>query len=329
MARRDIFRHIKEAENGPPEEHKPIPGYAVRGASRNMLSSIGQLAEKAAMGDKFLEGAAVVDLDTALVDASFVSDRMAEDDEAFQELVRAIRERGQDSPVLVRPHPAQLGRYQTVFGHRRVKAARLLSRPVRAVVKPVSDIDHVIAQGQENSARENLSFIERAVFAQQLLDRGYDRTTIQAALTIDAPMLTRMLSVTSRVPESLTRAIGACKGIGRDRWLDFAQAIEKPSSRSKAETFLGIQQFTEATPDARFDLLLAELKRADRPRQARGAKPAKTKWQPDKALSAELIDSGKAFAVSFKSKDASRFGRYLAANLDRLYAEFQSQAEGD
>jgi ParB family transcriptional regulator, chromosome partitioning protein len=324
MARRDIFRHIKEAENGP-LGHQPIPGYAVKGASRNMLSSIGQLAEKAAMGDRYLEGAAVVDLDTALIDASFVSDRMAEDDEAFQDLVSAIRERGQNSPVLVRPHPDQPGRYQTVFGHRRVKAARQLSRPVRAVVKPVSDVDHVIAQGQENSARENLSFIERAVFSQQLLDRGYDRATIQAALTVDAPMLTRMLSVTSRVPDSLTRAIGACKGIGRDRWLDFAQAIEKPSSRAKAEAFLGTPQFGGATPDGRFDLLLAELKRADRPVPSRGAKPSKTKWQPDKALSAELIDSGKGFAVSFKSKDASRFGRYLAANLDRLYGEFKQE----
>ena len=327
MARRDIFRNIKGAEADSQQERTPAPGYAARGASRNMLASIGELAEKAAKAEKYLQGASVVELDTALVDSSFVSDRMEDDDDgSFQELVNAIREHGQETPILARPHPKQEGRYEAVFGHRRLRAARFLGRPVKAVVKPVTDVDHVIAQGQENSARENLSFIERAVFAQQLLDRSYERSTIQAALTIDAPMLTRMLSVTSRVPEALIRAIGPCKGIGRDRWLDFAQTIERPSNRTAAEVFVTSQPFVEAKSDARFDLLLAELKRTDRPRRDGSVKPAKTKWQPeDKTLSAELTDSGKMFAVSFKSKDASRFGRYLAANLDRLYGEFKQR----
>ncbi len=88
---------------------------------------------------------------------------------------------------MVRPNPSDKGRYQIVFGHRRVRAARLLGRPVKAVVKHVSDIDHVIAQGQENSARENLSFIERATFAHHLASLGHDRRTIQLALSVDGP----------------------------------------------------------------------------------------------------------------------------------------------
>lgn len=69
--------------------------------------------------------------------------------EQFKELLEAIKERGQDSPVLVRPHPKLDGRYQIVFGLRRVRVARELGRKVRAVVKALDDKTHVIAQGQE------------------------------------------------------------------------------------------------------------------------------------------------------------------------------------
>ena len=62
-----------------------------------------------------------------------------------------------------------------VFGHRRAKVARDLGINVRAVVKPLADIEHVIAQGQENTARADLSFIERALFAQKLAKTRYDQ----------------------------------------------------------------------------------------------------------------------------------------------------------
>ncbi|MFC7555837.1 ParB/RepB/Spo0J family partition protein [Pseudoroseomonas wenyumeiae] len=60
----------------------------------------------------------------------------------------------------MRPHPTEPGRFQVAFGHRRLRAARDLAKPVRAVVRPLSDRELVLAQGQENSARANLSFIE-------------------------------------------------------------------------------------------------------------------------------------------------------------------------
>ena len=55
-----------------------------------------------------------------------------------------------------------------VFGHRRARVARDLGINVRAVVKPLADIEHVIAQGQENTARADLSFIEKSLFARKL-----------------------------------------------------------------------------------------------------------------------------------------------------------------
>lgn len=327
MARRDIFRNIKEAETADAE--RPAPGgYTARGAARNILASIGELAEKAARADQMPEGVSIVELDPDLIDKSFVADRM-EDDAAFEELLEAIRAHGQDSPVLVRPHPSVGGRYQIVFGHRRVRVARQLGRKVKAVVRTITDDEHVIAQGQENSSRENLSFIERALFAQRLLDRGYERATIQAALSIDAAMLTRMLSVSGRVPEELAIAIGPSKGIGRDRWIEFAQLVENPGARTAALALIAQAEFNDLASEARFERAQNEVKAVARQRRATLAKPVKEKWQPqDQAAVAEFTDTGRSFAVAFKTKGGVRFGRFIAENLDRLYGEFKQRNEG-
>lgn len=151
MARKDIFLGLAAPA---PERDKESgsSNYAMRGATKSMLSSIGELSAQAALADRLLEGASLVELDTNLVDTSFVSDRMSGSDEAYTELLEAIRERGQDTPILVRPHPE----------HRRLRVAKELGKPVKAVIKKLDDAVDVIAQGQENSARDNLSFIEKA-----------------------------------------------------------------------------------------------------------------------------------------------------------------------
>ncbi|WP_287188030.1 plasmid partitioning protein RepB [Mesorhizobium sp.] len=327
MARRDVLLGITQAETTKPDR-QATAGYATRGASRSMLSSIGELAAQAAKAERLVEGETVVDLDPSLIDSSFVSDRMEDDDEAFCELVAAIRERGQDSPILVRPHPTKNGRYQIVFGHRRARVAKQLGKPVRAVVKELHDRDHVVAQGQENSARANLSFIERAVFAQNLADLGHDRETIQSALAIDAPMLTRMHSVTKRIPNAIIHAIGAAKGIGRDRWLDLTLLIERPSNLMKAEELVDTEEFKSAATDDRFNILFNFLKTSRKPKKGSGASANAKSWSlAGKSVSVTTKDTGKAFTIALKAKDASRFGAYLSENLEQLYRAFRELEE--
>jgi ParB family chromosome partitioning protein len=101
-------------------------------------------------------------------------------DKSYRALRGSIAVMGQTSPVLVRPHLETPGRYQVAFGHRRLRAVAELRRPVCCIVEPLTDRDRdlVIAQGQENSARPNLSFIERGRFAQALKSAGYERETI-------------------------------------------------------------------------------------------------------------------------------------------------------
>lgn len=327
MARRDVLLGITQADVKQPER-TATSGYAMRGASKSMLSSIGELAAQAAKAEKLTEGATIVELDPASIDGSFVTDRMDGGDEAFGELLEAIRERGQDSPILVRPHPGAEGRYMVVFGHRRLRAAKELATPVKAVIKPLADIEHVIAQGQENSARENLSFIERAVFAQQLTSLEYSREIIQAALAIDAPMLTRMLSVTKRVPSQILDAIGAAKGIGRDRWIELTTLIERPGNLDAAMGLISEEDFKEAESNERF-VLLFEILKSNRKSIRKGpVKSVPRPWAPnDKSASVSLSGTKRKAAITIKADYGLEFAEFITGRLDDLYEAFRQSVK--
>ena len=258
MARKNPFANLLDDDKS--QLAVPTLDYAMKGASRSILSSIGELAARA---DKLVEGETIVELDPDSVDGSFVQDRFSSDEREFSELLDAIRERGQHSPILVRPHPSDAGRYMVVFGHRRLRAAKLLQRNIRAVVKEMKDQEHVIAQGQENSARANLSFIEKAFFAANLARLHYDEdnATILAALAIDRTTLSKMLSVAG-LPNKILQAIGAAKSVGRDRWYELKLLLENPFSHETALGVIGENSFSSLASDERFNLLIGRLKAA-------------------------------------------------------------------
>jgi ParB family chromosome partitioning protein len=120
-----------------PERLRPLVRSGAVGAMGRSLGRITHAVEEAralvAAGDR------IVELDPALIDTSFVTDRLTPSADDGADLVAQIRERGQQVPILVRPHPDQAGRYQVAYGHRRLRAAAVLGRPVRAVVKALND----------------------------------------------------------------------------------------------------------------------------------------------------------------------------------------------
>ena len=202
------------------------PGYGMTGAAKTVVRSIEDMAENT---KKLMEGEVIVDLDPRLIDVSFVADRLSDDGEEFQDLLKAIKESGQATPILVRPSSTDAKRYMVVFGHRRLRVARELGVPVKAIVKKLDDITAAIVQGQENAARSNLSFIERAYFAQNLIASGMNKETVRSSLAIDEAMLSKMLAVVEAVPAPVIQALGASKKIGRDRWLSLRQLLLAPA----------------------------------------------------------------------------------------------------
>jgi ParB family chromosome partitioning protein len=300
--------------------------YAARGASRSILNSLDEIAARA---DKLVEGETIVEIDPDLIDPSFVRDRRGDDEQEFKELFEAIREGGQNSPILVRPHASVSGRYMAVFGHRRLKVAKALGRKVRAIVKVMQDREHILALGHENSARANVPFIERARFAADVARLRYDEdnTTILSALSVDRTTLSKMLSVAS-LPEAILDAIGEAKLVGRDRWYDLKLLLDNPANIDLALTLVAEDGFTSIASEARFDLLVHRLKLASSRKRVR-PKPVTRSWAPrDASMSAEMIGDGKRFTMAMKSKnaDAREFGDFLSENLDELYEAFRKRA---
>jgi len=287
-----------------------------------MMISIDEMAENA---KKMIAGEAIVSLDPSMLDGSFVSDRIEDDDEDYIFLRDAIKAQGQSTPILVRPHPQLRGRYMIVFGHRRARVAKELGVPVRAVVKNIEDIAHIVAQGQENTARANLSFIEKALFAKKLLDMGQTKDTIKSALTVDDTLLSRMLSVAETIPATVIEAIGAAKTVGRDRWEELKKQVKHTESADFAKQVVLSNEFQAKDAADRFNYLVAQLKDArKKPRKAAQRRVESASWVPDdKMVAASFQNTGKTFTLSLKSKIAGEFGDFISSNLEALYRAFK------
>ncbi|HXV29158.1 MAG TPA: plasmid partitioning protein RepB, partial [Sinorhizobium sp.] len=301
------------------------PPRAASGAVKAMGLSLGSITREAeearALREALTQGERVVALDPALVEASFVEDRLTDgevDDPDFLALVDSIRENGQQSPILVRPHPERQGHYQTAYGHRRLKAVRRLELQVKAIVRPLSDDELVLAQGKENAERRNLSFIERALFAATLAARGFDRKVIGDALAVQKSELSRLLQVADSVPHHLARAIGPAPKAGRERWMAIGTLLEKAEARAEAEEEIASPQFRAADTDQRFQRVFNRLSECDRPEPA---KPEELKDEAGRVF-ARLRRDGKAPRIEFLPGTHPAFLKEAVSMLAKWHATF-------
>src|SRR6185437_1113669 len=92
-------------------------------------------------------------------------------DAELTDLAQSIREHGVVQPVVVRPSPAEAGRYEIIAGERRWRAAQragLAEIPV--IVRDVNDRTALELAIIENVQRTDLNTIEEALGYQQLID---------------------------------------------------------------------------------------------------------------------------------------------------------------
>jgi ParB family transcriptional regulator, chromosome partitioning protein len=166
--------------------------------------------------------------------------RLEFDDEPLKELAATIAERGVRSPVSVRPHPKDRGRWMLNYGARRLRASKLAGlKDIPAFVDQAADsYDQVI----ENEQREGLKPLELALFVQRELKKGVSQAEIARRLgksptyitfvraMIDPPawlmdvyragkcrnagQLYELRRIHEAAPEHIERQLAACERIG-------------------------------------------------------------------------------------------------------------------
>ncbi|MDH7798896.1 MULTISPECIES: plasmid partitioning protein RepB [unclassified Beijerinckia] len=290
------------------------------GAISQSLGGINEKVKRAEqIEQKLVEGQVIVELDPELIDNSFVPDRMESTEEqnaAFREL---IRQHGQNTPILVRPKPNTTGRYEVAFGHRRLRAARELAIKVKAVVRPLSDEELVVAQGQENSGRTDLTFIERARFAARLEDRKFSRETIMAALNVDKAALSRLIAIATRIPIQVVEAIGPAPAFGRVRWQELIDLLDQDGNRARALEIVKLSDFLSLESDKRFEKVVDGLR----------AKPTRTRpetWVArDGTHAAKITRAGRKLSLTFDDRVAPNFGDFVETKLEALFDEYRAE----
>lgn len=312
---------LRELSSGGGRTTAPTPQRPLAGAVRGVGLSLDRITQNTqALRQQLEQGDRVVELDPALIDQAFASDRLDPDNDAeFERFKTGIAEHGQQVPILVRPHPELGDRYQIAFGRRRTRAAQELGRPVRAIVKRLSDIEMVIAQGKENGDRKDLSFIERAAFATKLEAAGFDSATIMAAISVDKYELSRLRTVASTISAELIQAIGPAPKAGRPRWLQLAQQIAEKEARARVDKLVATEKFRSAPTDERFVMALD----AAAPRRTTGKSAAVVLKTSDGRELARV--DGSATQLRVKSRD-KQFVTFLEQRLAAVVADYERQA---
>jgi ParB family transcriptional regulator, chromosome partitioning protein len=314
-------------EKSPTEDVRQPVQRVASGAVRSLKDTFSEVErDYEELKKQVSSGALAIELDPASLDPSPFADRFVDQDLAAVEALKtSFKEHGQEIPILVRVNPTASGRYQIAYGHRRVRAASELGMTVRAYVRELDDNQLVVAQGVENSAREDLTFIERAMFALKLAEGGIQRSMIQTALSIDRQEAQKLLSVAHAVPRWLIDAIGRAPKVGRPRWLDLSESLKAAGAEKAARKATEDRSFAHKETDDRFAVVLRATRSGDAKDSARPQASAVAISLDGKEI-ASLALSSKHCKIQINRERDEAFASYLMERLPELYADFRGDA---
>ena len=261
---------------------------------------------------------AIRELDTTLIDDWGPKDRIdgftavnSEDDgDGFDTLKSSIEDGGQQVPVLVRKSRTE-GRFEIIYGRRRLRACRELGLKVRANVQDLYDTTALLAKGLENAARRNLSFYEKARFAAVIKTAGHTTKTVRQVLTLSASGLSHLTKVTDNIPDEVGDQIGAAPKSGRPKWTALAEAFITKKINATSSLAVLSKMNNELPSDDRLEQLLREIARLGaRPSEGREVTP----------IAGVTIKSGRAtIAVSIKRVgENAAFADWLDRELEDI-----------
>ena len=280
----------------------------------------------------------VWELDPEAIDDTRFKDRLNPADVA--DLKASIEANGQSVPILVRRDPQNDQRYLLVYGRRRLEAVRSSDKvhKVRALIASMDDSAALRAQVTENTARRDLSYIERALFAQELQNSGFGtQTQIAEVLNTTKSAISMALSLANGLGDDLVRAIGPAHGIGRPRWEALLADLNKSplprerlieAARAAHDRAQSLTNPEESDPSV--EAFLAVLRLVDGKPAKKTATQAKAKRLTLNGRNAGKVEYGeRGLKLEVKSAEPA-FLQWLEASaqsvLEELHARWKQQA---
>ena len=277
--------------------------------------------------------ASIREIDPQLIDDWGPTDRLEEftavnsedDSEGFEALKESISGSGQQVPILVRRSTTE-GRFQAIYGRRRLRACRELGIKVRANVQDLDDATALLAKGLENAARRNLSFYEKARFAEAIREAGHDATTVRQVLNLSKSGLSHLTKVTENVPKRVGDQIGAAPKSGRPKWTALADHFGS-GKLTEALALKTLESAKSQNSDDRVETLLVEAVK-------RGTRQSPSQMLSTPFAGVVIKSSRAAVSLSVKKSGANAgFANWLDENLEDIirksYAEFAEMNSQD
>jgi ParB family chromosome partitioning protein len=242
---------ITVTEKAATDSKKDRVGAGIIGATKRSLTDLREERDELLAAVK--NGRSILSLENSQIDPSPFRDRLPDDDNSdYQDFKDTISEEGQIVPITVRCHPSEPERYQTVYGHRRARALGDLGLKIQAILVDYSDRDLVVAQGIENANRQDLSWIEKALFCETMSDAGFKAKDIRAALSVDDAQLSKFRVVIKALGPETIEKIGRAPKIGRPRWLELASLIEGKNDSNLIFKTLSSDKVLSLSSDEKF-----------------------------------------------------------------------------
>ena len=127
-------------------------------------------------------------------------------EDQMQKMVESIKARGVKTPISVKPHPTEQGKWIINYGARRFRASVMAGKET---IPAFVDNDHDdYDQVMENKERLNHSPIELALFIQKKIKQGEKKNVIAKKLNEDPVFISTHLALVD-MPECLSKAYDA------------------------------------------------------------------------------------------------------------------------
>lgn len=158
--------------------------------------------------------------------------------------IESVLKYGQRLPVLGRSlHGDAEHDVELIYGARRLFVCRHLNRPLKVIVREVSDRDALVAMDIENRMRQDISPYERGMSYARWLRAGHfeSQEEIARSLQVSSSQVSRLLRI-ARLPSIIVSAFSSpmeiCEGWGLDLADAWQDESRRPLLRRRAQEIL-------------------------------------------------------------------------------------------